>query len=278
MRPAHYTLKIDSFSSFVEMLKKTGSNSYKSETFEACGHKWKLSLYPNGDKERNGAGYLSLFFILQETSDLPLGWEINANFKFFVFDQVRDKYLTIQDAGEKVRRFNEMNKEWGIARLLSQYVFNDAKRGYLVQDKCMFGVEIFHSIHMESKCFSTLSNETYSSDEFAMGSYKWKLLFYPKGDCTQEGRRNVSIFLTLADVKTAARVHAEFTLSIKNQKDKEHKKLTGNQFFSTSTPIWGWSAFLPVDDLEDSAKGFLVQDTLIIEAEINPLSTLKCLT
>nr|XP_027083435.1 MATH domain and coiled-coil domain-containing protein At2g05420-like [Coffea arabica] len=140
-----------------------------------------------------------------------------------------------------------MNKEWGIARLLSQNVFNDSKKGYLIQDKCMFGVEIFanrctgrgeclafpekiDSIPCTWKvnAFSALSNATYSSDEFTMGSYKWKLLLYPKGDCTQEGRRNLSIFLTLADMKTAARVHAKFTLSIENQKDKEHKKFTGD--------------------------------------------------
>lgn len=38
--PAHYTLKVDSFSFLVQLLEKTGEKSYESEVFEASGHKW----------------------------------------------------------------------------------------------------------------------------------------------------------------------------------------------------------------------------------------------
>jgi hypothetical protein len=56
----------------------------------------RLVLYPNGNKKSNGNGHISLYLAIAATDDLPLGWEVNVNIRFFVFDQIRDKYLTIQ--------------------------------------------------------------------------------------------------------------------------------------------------------------------------------------
>jgi hypothetical protein len=53
-------------------------------------------LYPNGKKKSNRNGHISLFLAIAVTDDLPLGWEVNVNIRFFVFDQIRNKYLTIQ--------------------------------------------------------------------------------------------------------------------------------------------------------------------------------------
>ncbi|KAF3434987.1 hypothetical protein FNV43_RR22074 [Rhamnella rubrinervis] len=46
------------------------------------------------------------------------------------------------DADGAVRRFNEMNKEWGFARLVSHETFNDSSNGYHVDDSCAFGAEV----------------------------------------------------------------------------------------------------------------------------------------
>jgi hypothetical protein len=56
----------------------------------------RLVLYPNGKKNSNGNGHISLYLAIANTKDLRLGWEVNANIKFFVFDQIRDEYLCIQ--------------------------------------------------------------------------------------------------------------------------------------------------------------------------------------
>ncbi|KAJ6321087.1 hypothetical protein OIU78_016316 [Salix suchowensis] len=90
-RHVDYSMKIDSFSLLSEMV----ANSYESREFEASGYKWKLVLYSNGDKSKNGAGYISLYLVMANTTGFPPGREINAIFKFFVFDQLQDKYLTI---------------------------------------------------------------------------------------------------------------------------------------------------------------------------------------
>lgn len=56
----------------------------------------KLSLYPHGDGKRGGKGHISLYLVLAEASTLPLGQEIRTFFKLFVYDQIRNNYLTVQ--------------------------------------------------------------------------------------------------------------------------------------------------------------------------------------
>lgn len=46
------------------------------------------------------------------------------------------------DADAKVRQFHENKKEWGLDKLISLSTFNDPSNGYLVDDCCVFGVEI----------------------------------------------------------------------------------------------------------------------------------------
>jgi hypothetical protein len=57
---------------------------------------WELVLYPNGKENSNGSGHISLYLAIAATDVLPLGWGVNVDIRFFVFDQIRDKYLSIQ--------------------------------------------------------------------------------------------------------------------------------------------------------------------------------------
>ncbi|KAJ0104659.1 hypothetical protein Patl1_17647 [Pistacia atlantica] len=84
--PSHYLLNIQSFSSLNNL------NKFISDNFDAGGFEWKLCLYPNGDKENKGEGHISVYLELAEMSSLPIGWEINVIFNFFVFDQLQDKW------------------------------------------------------------------------------------------------------------------------------------------------------------------------------------------
>lgn len=56
----------------------------------------RLCLYPNGNIKSNGKGYISLYLAIADTKKLPLGWEVNVNFKLFVFNHKHDQYLTVQ--------------------------------------------------------------------------------------------------------------------------------------------------------------------------------------
>ncbi|XVE67960.1 hypothetical protein DITRI_Ditri09bG0029900 [Diplodiscus trichospermus] len=137
--PAHYLFNIESFS----LLVNTGVEKYESHAFEVGGYNWRLSLYPDGNKKSNGNGFISLYLQIEDTENLPCPWEVNANFRFFILDQIRDKYLTIEEGDGVIKRFYQMKTEWGIAQLLSLDHFKDASNGYLVDDSCTFGVEIF---------------------------------------------------------------------------------------------------------------------------------------
>ncbi|KAM7470609.1 hypothetical protein LguiA_008792 [Lonicera macranthoides] len=152
----------------------------------------RLSLYPDGDKKRNGKGHISLYLVLAETNNLPLGSELNVVFKFFVYDQIRDKYLIIEDVSKNSRRFHAMKTEWGFSKLLPLSTFNDSANGYLVDDCAIFGAEVFvrnstckgenisliknpidRSLVWKIDNFSSLIDERITSEVFAAGGYKW---------------------------------------------------------------------------------------------------------
>ncbi|KAK9266338.1 hypothetical protein L1049_012669 [Liquidambar formosana] len=191
--PAHYILKIESFS----LLAATQVEKYESGDFEASGYKWRLSLYPNGNRKRNGNDHISLYLTMSATNNLPLGWEIDVNFKMFAFDQIRDKYLTIQDADGRLRHLHGMMTECGFAQLLSLKTFKDPSNGYLLVDCCVLGVE-----------FNLFS-------------------------------------------------------------------LTADHWFDTSGFGWGFPKFLTLSDLHNTSKGFLVDDMLILEGQLDIISVAK---
>ncbi|XWS45850.1 hypothetical protein CRYUN_Cryun14cG0014700 [Craigia yunnanensis] len=166
--PAHCLLKINSFSLFAESIEK-----YESGVFEAGGYKWRLLLYPHGNKKRNGDGdgCISLYLQIAETETLPLGWQINVNFKLFVFDQIQDKYLTIEDAGA-IKRFHQMKTEWGFDQLLLLECFNDASNGYLVNDSCIFGAEVFVIEHKANwECLSMINQPAHNTISFKLENF-----------------------------------------------------------------------------------------------------------
>ncbi|XP_075645566.1 uncharacterized protein LOC142616639 [Castanea sativa] len=294
---------------------------FESCVFEACRHKWRLYLYPRGKAKIIGTGHISLYLAIAETEKLPLGWEVNASFKFFLFDQIRDMYLTIQDSFGTIRRFNDLKNEWGFAKVLPVDTFNDPSQGYLVNDCCVFGVEV--SVYERSnkrQCismireppnrtmtwkiekFSTLDESFYCSQEFTVEGLKcfifivikgkaifyWtykplsttlftestKLKVYPKGD-TDQIPETISIYITLCDcIQSEHKIYAEYKLRIRNQVQRNHMERLGKQWFSNSAG-WGFRQFIFLNDLHDAFKGFLVNDTIIVEAEIIVMSTVK---
>ncbi|KAM4072201.1 hypothetical protein ACB094_11G119700 [Castanea mollissima] len=267
--PAHFSLKIESYS----LLSQAVLEKFESCVFEACRHKWwTLMLY------------------LQK---LPLGWEVNASFKFFLFDQIRDMYLTIQDSFGTIRRFNDIKNEWGFAKVLPVDTFKDPSQGYLVNDCCVFGVEV--SVYERShkrQCvsmireppnstmtwkiekFSTLDKSFYFSQEFTVEGLKWKIKVYPKGN-TDQIPEAISIFITFCDcIPSEHKIYAEYKLRIRNQVQGNHMERLGKHWFSNSLG-WGFPQFMFLNDLHDAFKGFLVNDTIIVEAEIIVMSTVK---
>ncbi|EXB29483.1 Ubiquitin carboxyl-terminal hydrolase 12 [Morus notabilis] len=286
--PSHHLLKIESFSS----LSKAPIEKYVSE-FEAGGYKWNLSIYPNGDKNKDGQDHISMYLEMVETSSLPAGWEVNAIFNFFVFDQLRDKYVGPQDA--TVRRFHCVKTQWGIETFIDLKTFNNPSNGYLVSDTCSFGVEVFvvkstskaerllpiknpvtfkHAWMFDS--FSRKTQEYYESDFFVGGDYIWKIVFFPNG-CQLEGHKRNYNIISLAlrleplTLPPGTKLLVHFKFRIKDQKN-------GNHFDRNDSKLFGFNYlrrdiidFMSLTKFKDPQNGFLVNDTCIIEAEFEVL-------
>lgn len=292
--PAHYSMTIDSFSLLSDMVANSYLEQYESREFEASGYKWKLVLYPNGDKSRNGDGYISLYLVMADTTGFPAGWEINAIFKLFVYDQLQDKYLTFGDG--RLRRFCAIKNKWGFPQMLPLSIFNNASNGYLIGDSCVFGAEVFviksegkgerfsmikdpsdGTFTWEVQYFSGLTGEFYYSKVYLAGGHEWKLKLFPKGHIKQRGKY-LSLFLELDDCTkshTGWKLFVEFTLRIKDQVQSHHHEKTIHKWFSASENNWGLVSFISLSDIKNPSNNFIVNDTLIVEGVLNRLSVLK---
>ncbi|XP_031253462.1 ubiquitin carboxyl-terminal hydrolase 15-like [Pistacia vera] len=281
--PSHYLLNIQSFSSLNNL------NKFISDNFDAGGFEWKLCLYPNGDKENKGEGHISVYLELAEMSSLPIGWEINVIFNFFVFDQLQDKYVTIQDG--RIRRFHSMSTEWGFSRFLDLETFRNPSNGYLIKDTCVFGAEVFlvkntfkgeflskmedpatHYHTWVVKNFTALTDKKCISESF--GPYKWYVVLFPNGHNEGKGK-NISIYLSY-DRSFNAKLFVNFILRVKNQKTGPHiEKKVEDHMFCPTVEDWGFSEFMLLDTLKDPKQGYLVDDNCIIEAEVQLLGSVS---
>ncbi|KAI7982511.1 Ubiquitin carboxyl-terminal hydrolase 12 [Camellia lanceoleosa] len=230
--PSHYSFKIQSFSS----LSKASIEKYSSDKFEAGDYKWKLSIYPNGNKDRDGQGNVSVSLTL-----------VKAIVNFFVFDQVGDKYYTLS-----VRRFHAIQTELGVANFIDVEVFSDSSNGYFVDDTCVFGIDIF------------------ILKQIRKGEYL-KIRIYPRGNGDGKGN-SISMFLCLdqTTLPPNTRLFVKFVLRVMSQtptKSDDFEFKVENHF-GPSCLAWGAQKFMSIVKLNDPKKGYLVGDTCIVEANV----------
>ncbi|EYU41000.1 hypothetical protein MIMGU_mgv1a026528mg, partial [Erythranthe guttata] len=96
------------------------------------------------------------------------------------------------------RRFQAMKSEWGISKFISKKFMSDPSNGYLVDDNCVLGAEVFVNVVTPYKRnwkipnFSKLG-KVWNSEQFSAGGHKYgKINLYPKGNGEATGR---SVFI-----------------------------------------------------------------------------------
>ncbi|KAM0002121.1 putative ubiquitinyl hydrolase 1 [Helianthus debilis subsp. tardiflorus] len=164
--PAHYMLKIESFS----ILSEAETWKIESDVFEAGGHKWltlffitfsslkcsfynsltsfqfffirRLDLYPNGNDEENKGNHISLYAVICDTESCLKGWEVCVDVCFFVYDHIHHNYVTIQDTNGRGTRFHEKKTTCGFDKLIPMESFMESTNGFLFNDSCVFGAEV----------------------------------------------------------------------------------------------------------------------------------------
>ncbi|KAK4837033.1 hypothetical protein QYF36_002262 [Acer negundo] len=183
-----------------------------------------------------------------------------------------------------------MNTISGIAKFIDLKTFYDPVNGYLLDDNCVFGVEVFvvkntfkegclSMIHEPAKYdhtwkvnnFSTLVNESYVSESF--GCHKWNILFFPNG-CSKGKGNSISLYLglSLSSIALDTKLLAKVIMCVKNQMNGKHIEYRAcNLYGPRDSCGLGRMRFLSLAKLKDPEQGFLVDDTLIIEAEITLL-------
>ncbi|KAL9264750.1 Ubiquitin C-terminal hydrolase 13-like protein [Drosera capensis] len=289
--PSHFKFEIESYEALLHSIARTKSDKIESSEFNVGGHSWALVIYPNGNTKDSGSGHLSLY--LKLVNKPTGGGSVYASFKFFIFDQERESYITIQDSRE--RRFDAAHLEWGIPKAFPVSAFSDEKNALLVNDSCTFGAEVYvitstaavsrlslterdtyRSNSWQVYDFSRLRADAYS-DPFSIEGRSWKLHLYPKGNLTGQARF-LSLYLYLndrTDLVGGRKLYAECELSIKDQLNGDDFKQTVGFWFDSVNDHHGFDTFLPLADLNNPLKGFKENDTLIIEATINEIFMLK---
>ncbi|CAM0949865.1 unnamed protein product [Alopecurus aequalis] len=116
--------------------------------------------------------------------------------------------------------------------------------------------------------FTRISGKKHYSDAFVVGGFKWRVLIFPKGNNVD----NLSMYLDVADsgnLPYGWSRYAHFSLAIVNQIQQKYttRKDTQHQFNARESD-WGFTSFMPLSELYDPSRGYLVNDTVVVEAEV----------
>ncbi|EXB39102.1 Ubiquitin carboxyl-terminal hydrolase 13 [Morus notabilis] len=177
--------------------------------------------------------------------------------------------------------------------------FKDPSNGYLVDDTCVFGAEVFvikntakwefltlissldiadATFNWKIEKFFLLDKETFSeSEKFIVGGKKWNLMIYPNGENGFKGKA-VSLYLMPSDwedIETKAAVYAEYKLRLLDQLNGKHHERSASTWFGASNG-YGCPKFISLEDLLKPSNGFIVNDSLIVEVEFIVVSETKC--
>ncbi|KAK3005115.1 hypothetical protein RJ639_016505 [Escallonia herrerae] len=274
-----------------------------SKSLRGCPR--KLSLYPNGNTNRGGKGHLSLYLEIAGTGTLPPGWEVHVNMKMLVYDHKKDKFFAFQDDTGGTKRFHPMKTEWGLDKLLPLCTFNDTNNNFLVDDSCVFGVELFlvrDTGDGESMSFvkdfkqathiwtidnlSGKRNGKNLHEQFSVGGpggdYTWCICLSLNGaaDAFLAGRKFMSVSLhfegAYPGVPEGGKVYAEYKLRIKHHLRKGDYVIEDRRWFYRHFHCRGCSENLYASiDYPTLAEGFLFNDVLVVEAEIMNIGLVK---
>eukprot|EP00698_Gefionella_okellyi_P023395 TRINITY_DN7985_c0_g1_i1.p1 TRINITY_DN7985_c0_g1~~TRINITY_DN7985_c0_g1_i1.p1 ORF type:complete len:2097 (+),score=350.14 TRINITY_DN7985_c0_g1_i1:158-6448(+) len=115
--------------------------------------------------------------------------------------------------------------------------------------------------------FSNTADKSIKSPPFRAGCFSWCVLMYPHG--FEEDFNGISLYAQAMDLPVDVELTATYKLRILNQlEDAEHGERSSTHTYHFDSDNWGWHKFLDSAILYNANVGFLVHDTLIIEAEV----------
>ncbi|KAG6417727.1 hypothetical protein SASPL_119919 [Salvia splendens] len=116
--------------------------------------------------------------------------------------------------------------------------------------------------------FSRITAKRIYSGIFDVGDYKWQILIFPKGNDIDA----LSMYLGVTDSASLPygwTRYTHFSLAIVNQVHSKYSVRKETQYqFSARKIDWGFASFMPLGELYDPSRGYLVNDTCLVEAEV----------
>ncbi|KAK4337648.1 hypothetical protein RND71_042135 [Anisodus tanguticus] len=116
--------------------------------------------------------------------------------------------------------------------------------------------------------FSRLNVKKLYSEIFHVGGYKWRILIFPKGNNVD----HLSMYLDVVDSPSLPygwSRYAQFSLAVLN---RDHNKFTVRKDtqhqFNARESDWGFTSFMPLSELYDPSRGYLMDNTVIVEADV----------
>ncbi|KAH0891695.1 hypothetical protein HID58_054124 [Brassica napus] len=286
--PMSYSLRMESFNT---LLQSNETERYESRPFPVGGYNWSLIVYPNGNRQDSGSGFISLYVAIDNSTLVSSHQEVFADLRFYVFKRTERNFFTVQDTD--VWRYNIFKTMWGFPRVLPLDTFRNPSNGYLFDgDNCEFGVDVtVHSPFESSELFTVSRN--FPNPRFTWTIQRFSTLVgdthlsntniqvNPRGRSTGAGRA-MSMYLILnanEKVRPNEKIYVRARLRVINQRIFSLLWTTIERpidhWFTTPGLGWGYDEFISLDDLRDFWKGYVMGDVLIVEVEMEAISSTK---
>ncbi|CAH8256831.1 unnamed protein product [Arabidopsis lyrata] len=248
-------------SSSLVRLSQLANDKYESPPFSSGGHNWRLVVYPKGNEEDNGRGFVSI--------------------------EEEKKYLSIQDV--EVKRFNSSKTVWGLSQALSVETLKDRAKGFILYgEEHEFGAHVkialppvpvdlnlpFHKFSWSIRDFSCLKQNDCVSKTFHMGEKNWTLTLYPKGDSETDGQLHQN--LLLADGETLMRgemIFVRVQLQVLDPHGSNHLTESLTCWVMASTRAYGLPQSMPCAKIQEAYLDR--EDTLKVEIECEVVKAIK---
>ena len=119
------------------------------------------------------------------------------------------------------------------------------------------------------KDWSKIRTPKLRSESFTIGGFNWRILIFPKGNSCDF----LSVYLDVADPELQPygwSRFAQFSLTVVSQVDEKYnvKKDTSHTFEGRESD-WGFTQFVTLSDINDPSKGYLVDDAVIVQCDVN---------
>ncbi|KAI3948810.1 hypothetical protein MKX01_022224 [Papaver californicum] len=112
--------------------------------------------------------------------------------------------------------------------------------------------------------FPSLNNKTsHCFRWFTVGKSRWCIMIYPQ----VKDRTHLFVYLK-PDIIGNQLAYAEFSVALLNQKNHAHTVCAAAKSLIGSTG-YGWASYYRLADLHNPVKGFIVNDTCVIQVEIS---------